>query len=56
MKRMNPIVLGLILVAGALLVIFGPEGLAYSVLSMLVGLVIVVLVGEPMVRTKNETD
>lgn len=54
MKRMNPIVLGLVLAAGALLVLFGPEGVAFSVLSMLVGLVIVVLVGEPMVEGLTE--
>jgi Ca2+/Na+ antiporter len=38
------------LLLGAVLVVLSPEGLPYSVLSMLVGLAIVVLVGEPMVE------
>jgi hypothetical protein len=36
--------------AGIILSLFSPEGVPFSVLSMLVGLVIVVLIGEPMVE------
>jgi Ca2+/Na+ antiporter len=51
---MNTVVMGTILVAGALLAVLGPEGLPYSILSMVVGFAIVVLVGEPMVEGLKE--
>jgi len=40
--------------AGVALSLFSPEGVPFSVLSMLVGLVIVVLIGEPMVEGLRE--
>ena len=43
-----------LLILGAALSILGPEGVSISALSMLVGLVIVVLVGEPMVEGLKE--
>ncbi len=43
-----------LLCLGAMLSLFSLEGVPLSVLSMLVGLVIVVLIGEPMVEGLNE--
>jgi len=50
----NKIIVGAILTVGALLVIFHVEGVPFSVVQMLVGLVIVVMVGEPMVEGLKE--
>ena len=43
-----------VLVLGVALYLFGPESLPFSILSMLVGLVIVVMIGEPMVEGLGE--
>ncbi|MGD2142577.1 MAG: hypothetical protein PVH79_03745 [Candidatus Bathyarchaeota archaeon] len=50
----NPILVGLIMLVGAAMVLLHFEGITYSIISMLVGLVIVVLVGEPMVEGLEE--
>ncbi|UCH58045.1 MAG: hypothetical protein JSV18_03890 [Candidatus Bathyarchaeota archaeon] len=50
----NNYLIGSMLLVGALLAVFHLEGVSYSALSMLVGLVIVVLVGEPMVEGLKE--
>lgn len=43
-----------VLAFGVALYLFGPETLPFSVLAMLLGLVIVVMIGEPMVEGLNE--
>ena len=50
----NPVLIGLILSIGAILVVISMEGVHFSILSLLVGLAIVVLVGEPMVEGLKE--
>ncbi len=50
----NPAFVGFILLIGVVLVFLGPEGVPFSVLSMIMGLAIVVLVGEPMVEGLKE--
>jgi len=50
----NKFIVGAILAVGALLVIFHLEGVPFSVVQMLVGLVIVVMVGEPMMEGLKE--
>jgi Ca2+/Na+ antiporter len=52
--KKSPFFIGLMLTAGAVMALLHLEGVAYSVLSMLVGLAIVVLVGEPMVEGLEE--
>ncbi len=39
-----------VLVVGVALYLFGPESLPFSIIGMLIGLVIVVMIGEPMVE------
>ena len=46
----NKYVVGAVLVVGLLLVLFGPEGVAFSVVGLVLGLAIVVLTSEPMVE------
>ena len=43
-----------VLVVGVALYLFGPESLPFSILGMLIGLVIVVMIGEPMVEGLGE--
>jgi Ca2+/Na+ antiporter len=50
----NKLVTVALLSAGAILAVLGPEGVPFSVLSLLLGLVIVVLIGEPMVEGLKE--
>jgi hypothetical protein len=50
----NKVVTVALLCLGAILVVLSPEGVPFSVLAMVVGLVIVVLIGEPMVEGLNE--
>ena len=50
----NKFVTVALLCLGAILVVLSPEGVPFSVLAMVVGLVIVVLIGEPMVEGLNE--
>jgi len=50
----NKMLIIVLMGAGVALSFFSPEGVPFSVLSMLVGLVIVVLIGEPMVEGLRE--
>jgi Ca2+/Na+ antiporter len=50
----NKYIVAAIMAVGALLVVFHVEGIPFSVVQMLVGLVIVVLVGEPMIEGLKE--
>jgi Ca2+/Na+ antiporter len=50
----NKYIVVAIIAVGALLMIFHVEGVAFSVAQMLIGLVIVLLVGEPMVEGLKE--
>ena len=50
----NKYIVAAFMAAGALLVIINVEGIPFSVVQMLMGLVIVVLVGEPMVEGLKE--
>ncbi len=43
-----------VLLVGVALYLFGPESLPFSILGMLIGLVIVVMIGEPMVEGLGE--
>jgi Ca2+/Na+ antiporter len=50
----NKYIVAAIMAVGALLIFFHVEGVTFSVVQMLVGLIIVVLVGEPMVEGLKE--
>lgn len=52
MKRSIPV--GVMLFLGTVLVFLSPEGLPFSILSLMVGLVIVFLIGDPMVEGLKE--
>jgi Ca2+/Na+ antiporter len=50
----NPLINLLVIIAGLILVLVHIEGVTYSVISLIMGLAIIVLIGEPMVEGLRE--
>jgi Ca2+/Na+ antiporter len=50
----SPVLVGLVLAVGAVMVVLHVEGIAFSVVSLLLGFLVVILVSEPMVEGLRE--
>jgi len=47
--KVNKYLVGAVLAVGLIMVVLSPEGVAYSAVALILGLVIVVMTSEPMV-------
>ena len=54
MTTRNQLVIGIVLIAGLFLILFGPEGVVFSVLSLSIDFIIVILTSEPIIEGLKE--